>query len=404
MLPIGRTSATYHSPAPRRRSVETRPVNGSEYSISLTALARVCSHISATAAATSMALSRQWSHSALSSRQVQAVGWSIPRSWCRRTTPAATFAIISAVTPDFANAVHIAHGDSAAATLRQLGARTVWVRRDLLTVGPCDADPIRHRALRRQFWGGDPDTPSGLPGVDADDELQRALAGAGGAPVVIWASRAWSDLPFLWSVVDALARLGAERPWLARPTGDDATVSVGGIEPARVRSALDVVEPLGEEVARSCVNFWQAYTAPSPLPFDELRRRGARVVPELGRILEGHAAWFPWRRDGGIALSDADAAIFHWADDGALDHCRHLLHWIGDRSLFARVAAWRALGRLDGDDRAPRLTEAGRRLRDEGAPSVADLPPWWIGGCRVNDPATPWLRVATGGDWKIASG
>src|SRR5262245_25584445 len=78
--------------------------------------------------------------------------------------------------PPLPSAAHLVHGDSAAMTLRGLGAMRVLVRRDLLTVGPCDVDPTRHRALRQAHWGGPPDTASGFPSVDADADLASALA------------------------------------------------------------------------------------------------------------------------------------------------------------------------------------------------------------------------------------
>jgi hypothetical protein len=308
------------------------------------------------------------------------------------------------MTPTLADAIHLVHGDSAALTLQTLGARTVLVRRDLLTVGPCDVDPEKHRALREQFWGAPPVTPSGLPGVDADDDLRRELRAAGGQPVVIWASSAWSDLPFLWCLLDALVRIGADRPWLVRPAGDDPTVSVGGIAADRVRSSFDGMERLSDAVGRSCIAFWHAYADPSPIAFDELRVRGARMIPELDRMLAGHAAWFPWQADAGVQLADADRAVFDWADTAQLDRVRHLLHWMGDTSLFARVAAWQERGALAGESRAPSLTDAGRRLRDAGATSVAELPSLWVGGCRVNDPKSPWLRVRTTDGWRLARG
>src|SRR3954467_836312 len=192
----------------------------------------------------------------------------------------------------FDEAIHITHGDGAAQLLLDLGAKRVLVRRDLLTVGPCAVDPVEHRTLRREFWKGEPITPSGMPGVDADEDLRRETAGG---PVVIWASRAWSDLTFLWSLVDALVRIGIARPFLVRPYNDDPTMPMGGIEPSLVRAAFDHLEPLRDDVGRSCLAFWNAYADPSPLAFDDLRRRTAQVAPEMARILEGHASWFPWR-------------------------------------------------------------------------------------------------------------
>lgn len=297
--------------------------------------------------------------------------------------------------PTLEEAVHLAHGDEAAARLADAGAHRVLVRRDLLSVGPCDVDPARHRAARQAWWGPLPaDFPTQPPGVDSDEALGAALAAHAGAPVVVWATRAFSDLTFLWALVDALARLGTPRPWIVRPAHADATLPMGAVDAVALRRAFADVAPLDEAVARSCVDFWYAYAADDPTRFDELRRRGAAVVPELGRILHGHSAWFPRRDDDGrVRLADADAAIFDWAADGDLGHARFVMNWIGDRSLWDRVRGWRERGLFGGDDGAPTLTDAGRALRDGGADSVTAMPPWWIGGCRVNDPASPWVRV-----------
>jgi hypothetical protein len=236
-------------------------------------------------------------------------------------------------------AVHLTHGDAAAQSLLELGARSVKVRRDLLTVGPCHADPVQHRAARHAFWGGEtPEMPTGLPGVDDDADLRRELAG--GAPVVVWASGAWSDLTFLWALIDALARLGVERPFLARPRAEDPTLPMGGVDRDRLLAAWKGVEFLREDVARSCVNFWGAYTQTSPLAFDELRRRALALAPAQAKIFEGHAAWFPWR-DGRRADADAailagDVSIMRWIGDGLFEQRRDNPSgewWIGGHRL-----------------------------------------------------------------------
>ena len=305
------------------------------------------------------------------------------------------------MTPSFETAIHVAHGDSAAVSLRDLGAGRVVVRRDLLTVGPCDGDPARHRALRQTYWGRLPDATPGLAGVDADEDLARELAGS--ERVVIWATKAWSDLTFLWALVDAMARLGLARPFIVRPVADDDTMSTGGVAPARLRAAFDGVTPLDEATGKSCVAFWRAYTDASPLAFDQLRLRGAALVPELERMLAGHAAWFPWRDGDRVRLADGDAAIFRWAETQRLDEVTRILHWIGDSSLFARTREWQTRGALAGSDRQPTLTDRGRALVADGAASVAELPPLHVGGCRVNDPASPWLRLRSpAGGWQLA--
>lgn len=245
-----------------------------------------------------------------------------------------------------AEAVHLAHGDHAAQALIALGARNVLVRRDLLTVGPCHADPAEHRRLRREFWGGE--ASGALPGVDRDEDLKRHLTGA---PVVVWASGAWSDLTYLWALVDALVRIGVERPWLVRPSADDPTVTTGGIPHDRLRAAFEKRDLLRDDIGRSCLQFWNAYTDPSPLGFDELRRRTVALAPAQEKIFAGHLWWFPYR-DGRPA--DADAAILR-------GEINPVMSWIGDGCYEKRRAELQS-----------------------------GTPPWWIGGCRIQD--SQWLR------------
>jgi hypothetical protein len=322
------------------------------------------------------------------------------------------------MTPTLTDAVHIVHGDAAASALLALGARRVLVRRDLLTVGPCDLEPARHRALREAFWGGQPRAPSGLPGVDGDDDLARELAARPG-PLVLWATRAWSDTTFLWAVVDALARLGTERPRLVRPVADELHASVGGVPAARLGTAFAEAAPLDEAQARSLVAFWRAYAAVDPTGLDELRRRGAAFVSDLDARLAGHGAWFPWRGARGLALSDVDelllrAAGDHWTRGADLTRARttrlaarDLFLWVGDGAFFARVAALAARGALEVRDPSARggalevrLTDVGRALLTDGARDAAPCPTW-VGGCRVDDPAGAWVRVAEGAGWRL---
>jgi hypothetical protein len=315
-------------------------------------------------------------------------------------------------------AVHVTHGDSSAASLRQLGARNVIVWRDLLTVGRCALDPEVHRAARAAQWNA--------PAAGWED-LERALAQAG--PLCVWASPSWSDSLYLWCLVDTLERLGVARAGvtLARPRADDPTLSLGALSPEQLRAGYDAAAPLDAAVADEAIALWHRFASPSPLAFDQARRAGSQAFPSLSTVGEGHGAWFPQRApDGKLRLSDADQRLLGWIEDdwtSAVDllktpearrPVRPLMNWIGDFSLFARIAAFGQVGAVEvrgeyrgpgrANDFAARLTSSGKRLRDEGAVIVAEMAPMWIGGCYINTVMKPWVRVPDGDGYRIVAG
>jgi hypothetical protein len=73
------------------------------------------------------------------------------------------------------------------------GHRASTVRGDRLTSGPCDVDPVRHEELR-QVW----DTEGCMTGWRHRLSLERLRATiTGDEPVVLWGTRAFSDLVWL---------------------------------------------------------------------------------------------------------------------------------------------------------------------------------------------------------------
>jgi hypothetical protein len=169
---------------------------------------------------------------------------------------------------------------------------------------------------------------------------------------------------------------------------------------------------------------WSSFTAPSPAAFDEARRLGVASFPDLAECATGHAAWFPWRRDGRLFLSYGDQLLFdcldtEWEEKPAWGRihgaprgkevANHLLSWFGDGGTMERIDGWRAVGaveRREVPDRPwfyyLRLTALGQRLRDVGVESVDQLPPIYVGGCLVNDPDQPWVREGEDSDWRLA--
>jgi hypothetical protein len=297
--------------------------------------------------------------------------------------------------------IHIVHGDSAGGTLRlALPNASVLVRRDLLTIGPCHLEPVEHRRLRLRHWGVE---------AEPHEPFEAFQSEIGARPIVLWSTHAWSDCCYTWLVLDDLTRLGVtrERIRVARPAGK-FSCSLGTFPPDALASAS--IEDCTQDFIDEGVALWRAYASPSPLAFDELHHRGSPSFPHLKEAARGHSDWFPWQR-ARLRLSDVDAALFDWIGDewrdlSALverfDLVDDLMRWIGDSSLFDRVRAWRDAGAVEMQGELPkkgsrvRLTPAGRALRENGADSVAEFPPVWIGGCHINDPSAPWVRNADG--------
>jgi hypothetical protein len=309
-------------------------------------------------------------------------------------------------------AIHLASSDSAGGCLKAAGAKGARVRiaMDYLTVGPCDRDPERHRALRRAWAPVESMGPYGF------DDVGVAIAGE--EPVVVWATRAFAELVWLWWVLDGIARvgMGENRPFLlARPRPRDPLETTGGTSPKVAKAAFAAATPLTDETLREGAELWSLYAAPSPLAFDEARRRGSPVFPEIAERGDVHGAWFPRLDAGQLRLSLLDELLLGGFGDTWRNAHRILAHELtrpfGVFYIYARLKAWasrgaleRKPGRRDEFDDEFRLTEQGRRLLEHGLERVDDAPPLHVGGCRINDPAAPWVRIDDTSGWRLAAG
>ncbi len=134
-----------------------------------------------------------------------------------------------------------------------------------------------------------------------------------------------------------------------------------------------------------------------------------------------HGAWFPRLVDGRLRLSDLDAVLLEavgdaWITPGALvrtlreDRYARLL-WPFDAFFHVdRLRAWAARGVLEheaNEDENPfvrdrfRATPRSRALAERGLGTVGDAPPLHVGGCVVNDPASPWVRIEEEAAWRL---
>ncbi|MDB4966692.1 MAG: hypothetical protein JWN44_2381 [Myxococcales bacterium] len=325
--------------------------------------------------------------------------------------------------PELTSALHFVHGDGAADTVRRAGAppAAVHVRKDLLTVGPSDDDPARHRALRAAYWEMAREPAAAL-------DHPSGVAAASTAPVALWATPAWSDQLWLWWTLDALGRAGVDagRLWLAEPRSlEHPLASVGGVSVKAAAAAFDCAAPVTDAQLCEGAALWLKYAASSPLGFDEARRAGSVNYPELPTSAEVHGDWFPRRVDGRLRLAELDALVLstlaeEWRTpaelltaDGGSEISERLFMPFGDRFFLRRLREWAERGMARSEPRpgstpfesiAYRIEPAGRQLVDDGLDSVADAPPLYVGGCLVNDPRSPWVRVSDGDGWRLERG
>ncbi len=316
------------------------------------------------------------------------------------------------------------HGDAAAGTARMAGLDEVVAYRDLLTVGKCDVDPATHRDYRVALWkSSGEETLEGLIGLD---ELRQRLAHHEG-DVAVWTTPTWSERCFTWHTIDQLTRLGVDRGriWLSEPRSSRGRFSTGAFPHEELREAWERRFPLEEAYASDACALWVRYTDPQPLAFDEARRAGVASFPDLTECGAGHAAWFPWRREGHLFLSYGDQLLFDCLDiewpakpgwssmlraPRGKELANVLWSWFGDVTTLDRLEAWRERGAIERrDNEVPdrpwiyslRLTPLGQRLRDEGVERIDQLPPTYVGGCLVNDPNRPWVRERVGDGWRL---
>lgn len=318
--------------------------------------------------------------------------------------------------PAFIDAIHLMPEDPAAGLVRQVGVprKHIRVLSELLTIGPCDVDPERHVGLRRAWNAEESRETFGL------DELRTAVAGE--QPVVVWATRAYADLVWLWWVLDGVGRLGLlPRPvFVARPRLDHPLSTVGGATVEEALAALAALHPLQEDELREGTELWKQYASPVPLAFDEARRSGSLVFPELHESAELHGAWFPRFEGGHLRLAEHDERLLGCLTDRPLTTRELISEMPGHERLLwpfggfvpvRRLRAWAAHGAVAREARshdsfleqdAFRRTAKTQALLAHGLDGVADAPPFYVGGCRLYDPAAPWVRVADESGWRLA--
>ncbi|HEX7938234.1 MAG TPA: hypothetical protein VF483_04530, partial [Gemmatimonadaceae bacterium] len=198
---------------------------------------------------------------------------------------------------------------------------------------------------------------------------------------------------------------------------------VGGATPEAALAALADAHDIDEEELREGAELWRLYASPDPRAFDEARRTGSQAFPELGESAELYGTWFPRLEDGRLRLSEHDERLLGSLTDEwltPLDLSKRITKTRGwERLLWpfgGFVSVWRlrqwptcmvAREVRDPDHDNPlerdafRLTDRARALLAGGLESVGDAPSLHVGGCRLNDPAAPWVRRADDSGWRI---
>ncbi|HEX2686382.1 MAG TPA: DUF1835 domain-containing protein [Kofleriaceae bacterium] len=329
--------------------------------------------------------------------------------------------------PTFIHAIHLVSCESAGGHVKRVVKPDGEPRTNLkilseqLTVGPCDVDPVRHVELRRAWNAEIGDEYLKTFGLE---DLRAAVAGD--RPVVIWATRAYAELVWRWWILDGLRRLGplAQPPILIQPKPDDPLSTVGGTSPKAGRAALAVARAISDDEFREGAELWRLYTSPDPRAFDEARRGGSSAFPEFSESADVYGTWFPRLEDGRLRLAEHDERLLasltdEWLTPWVLSEpvfkergWQRLLWPFGTFVPVWRLRQWAANGVVAHEVRNPdngnpfeqdafRLTDRTRLLLANGMEGVGDVPSIYVGGCRINDPASPWVRVVDGSDWRI---
>jgi hypothetical protein len=294
---------------------------------------------------------------------------------------------------------HLVPSDSGSGHVRLVvgAARIVLCGTDL-TFGPCRLDSAEQARLRRlRAWAfGDGPEPD--------------LAALPSGPIALWATDAWRDRPWVWWVLDALARIGREPDlWRVAPEGDGLS-GLGGCGPEEGVPALDGARRVSPVEVADGRRLWALYCDASPIGLDAARQEG--------HVPDAWGGWFPRWDAGKLRLSILDEILLS-GPGPAFVPTGSYANWdgpygaitgpFGGAALTSRLVAWAEAGAVDRQPGPPeespwtdQFRANGRTLAllRDGLASTADMPPLDVGGCQIGG-GNPWVRVADGAGWRI---
>jgi hypothetical protein len=310
-----------------------------------------------------------------------------------------------------------------------LGATNIVRACHRLVITPGHSKAKEHTPVRRAWWHSATFKKwDHLYSLDVRWEM----------PVVLWVSTSIVERVDLWRTCSWLRHLGvATRDVLILefdkvPSGSipeeppppfDHRWSVPDHPDDVLLERLRTARPWPRARYDRAVRLWDQYVDADPSRFVRSCTQGAPGFPELAPLWTFLSAFFPRRTgDGALRLSRFDELLLTILSGEWLTPLNvyvhksqagdELLQWLsatGDLFLADRLAQWarhgsRAVEREAGPRRdvkmmssVYRLTEAGRRLRDEGLQQLSDAPPLPIAGIEAYAPSSPWV-LAEGGE------
>jgi hypothetical protein len=313
--------------------------------------------------------------------------------------------------------------------LLKIGATNVVPAFDTLIIGPCRRDPAEHARARPVWWHS----------TEEFDKLYKPEI-RWEPPVVIWVSSSISERVNLWRACSWLRHLGiATRDVLilefdpTPPTCDpdpeeppplfDSISSVAHHPDDVLLERLKTARPWPRARYDRAVRLWDQYVDADPSRFVRSCFQSIEGFPELAPLWTCLSGFFPRRSGGGtLRLSRFDQLLLTVLSDEWLTPLKvyiddsqageELYQWFsatGDLFTEYRLAEW-ARHHGGAVERAPgpkppdhlmmgsvyRLTDTGRRLRDEGLQQLSDAPGMPIMGIEAYAPSSPWV-LAEGG-------
>lgn len=323
-------------------------------------------------------------------------------------------------------ATHIAFDPFMPDTLVRIGAGKVVQALDRLVIGPCRRDPAEHARARLSWWRSTGELDQLYSPENEWDQ-----------PIVVWVSASIVERVNLWRTCAWLRRLGFAShdvfvldfdriPGAGTPKEPpppfDCTSSVSDHPDEILLSRLAAAEPWPSPRYDRAVTLWDEYVDADPTSFVESCLQGVPGFPEMGPLSTFRASLFPRRTDEGtLRLSRLDELLFTILSDAWLTPVATFAHesaagvelrqWLsctGDLFLEERLSQWarhglgaveRAVGPKPDVEMLPsvyRLSDTGRRLRDDGLRQLSDAPSLPVGGIDAYAPTSPWVLTEGG--------